>query len=166
METFTVATSAPTGWYHWPSGPSETSSASSHGGARNARIYSRTAATSSLSQDLPVTALRKGSTYDIKGWAKFGTAAGTLKVGVVVTDSTGTTTKFTSSVLSVLGLWVDVSGSVTPTWNGTLTSARFTIESATGTGEIRGDDLSIMERGSSSSTLSVVSGSIRRDLAE
>ena len=166
MEAFTVATSPPTGWYHWPSGAGESSTSSSHGGARNARIYNRTAITSSLSQDLSVTTLRKGSTYDIKGWAKFGTAAGTLKVGLVVTDSTGTTTKFTYNVVTVLNVWTDISGSVTPTWNGTLTSARFTIESAAGTGEIRGDDLSLTERASSGSTLSVVSGSMRRDLAE
>jgi hypothetical protein len=165
METFTVATSPPTGWYQWPSGPGEASTTSSHGGARNARVYNRTAVTSSLSQDLPVTALRKGATYDIKGWAKFGTLAGTLKVGLVVTDSTGTTTKFMYPIITISSIWNDISGSVTPTWNGTLTGARFSIESAAGTGDIRGDDLSITER-SGSGTLSVVSGSLRRDLAE
>ena len=166
METFTVSTSPPTGWYHWPSGPGEASTTSSYAGARNARIYSRTSITSSLSQDLPVTALRKGATYDIKGYAKFGTLAGTLRVGLVVTDSTGTTTKFVYPVLTVTGIWNSIAGSVTPTWNGTLTSARFTIESAAGTGEIRGDNVSLAERADSSSTLSVVSGSVRRDLAE
>jgi Tfp pilus assembly protein PilX len=166
MEAFTVATSPPTGWYQWPSGPGEASTTSSHGGARNARIYSRTAVTSSLSQDLPVTALRKGATYDIKGWAKFATIAGTLRVGLVVTDSTGATTKFTYPIVTVTSIWNDISGSVTPTWSGTLTAARFTIESAAGTGEIRGDDLSLTERSSGGNTNSVISGSMRRDLAE
>lgn len=165
METFTVATSPPTGWYQWPSGPSEASATSSHGGARNVRVYNRTSATSSLSQDLPVSALRSGSTYDIKGWAKFSTVAGTLKVGLVVTDSTGTTTKFTYPVITITSIWNNINGSVTPTWSGTLTSARFTIESAAGTGDIRGDDVSMAEH-SSSGALSLISGSLRRDLAE
>jgi hypothetical protein len=165
MEAFTVATSAPTSWYQWPSGPGEASTTGSYSGLRNARVYNRTAITSSLSQDLPVTALRKGATYDIKGWAKFATIAGTLKVGVVVTDSTGTTTKFTYPVVTVTSIWNSINGSVTPTWTGTLTSARFTIESAAGIGDIRGDDLSFTER-SGSGTNSVLSGSMRRELAE
>jgi hypothetical protein len=164
MESYTASSQPPTRWYHYPTGPVETTASSPHGGARLARVYNRGDNTAGLSQDLPVTAIRKGATYDVSAWVKYATF-GTVRAGLVLTDSTGTTTKFMVSKTILLSSWAQASGSVTPTWNGTLTSARFSIESANGATEIKADDVSLTEQ-RGSATLSIISGTVRRDLAD
>ena len=115
----------------------------SHGGTASLlHTYGRTATWNGPSQDL-TSKLSNGKSYATTVWMRTQTGSPTGKVTLAITAN-GTTNYLTLAQGTVNSAgWTQLTGTTTVSWSGTLTSARFYVETAAGTDNFYVDDTSM-----------------------
>jgi hypothetical protein len=133
--------SGTSGWSVFGSGTLSVNTSVVHGGARSLLITGRTASWNGISQDM-TSKLTSGRTYTTNVWMRMqsGTATGKVTMAVTAGGSTSYITLATGSVNS--SGWTLLSGTATISWSGTLSNARFYVETTSGTGSFYIDDAS------------------------
>jgi lysophospholipase L1-like esterase len=110
-----------------------------HGGANSLLRTGRTAAWNGPSQDL-TTKLANGRSYTTNVWMRTQSGAPTGKATLALTAN-GTTNYLTLAQGAVNSSgWTLLTGTATVSWSGTLSSARFYVETTTGTDNFYIDD--------------------------
>jgi hypothetical protein len=90
-------------------------------------IKGRANSSATAGQDLPLTSLQSGNTYNLS-MPVFSLSSGTAQaVLTVVSTGGGTQTFSTPPVSTTFGFWGTPSGTVQPTWTGTLTKATVSV---------------------------------------
>ena len=113
-----------------------------HGGTASLLRSGRTATWNGPSQDL-TSKLSNGKSYTTTVWMRTQTGSPTGKVTLAITAN-GTTNYLTLAQGTVNSAgWTQLTGTTTVSWSGTLTSARFYVETAAGTDNFYVDDTSM-----------------------
>ncbi len=134
--------SGTTGWSAFGSGTLAPDTSVVHSGNDSLLISGRTASWNGPSQDLTAK-VTSGKTYTTNVWMRTQTGTPTGKVTLAVTAN-GTTNFITLAQGAVNSSgWTLLSGTTTVSWTGTLTQARFYVETTTGTDNFLIDDASI-----------------------
>jgi Tfp pilus assembly protein PilX len=151
-----------TGWLSWNCSLTAKTTLP-HAGAQCLLISSRGSIDAEAYQ-LVTSSVQNGTTYYVEIWAK--TKAGTEQVTISLKIVTGASTKpFTTTPTTVGTTWTKVSGTLTPTWTGTLTEARcrtFTYPSG-GTSDYYIDDAILVEQGTKP-VLTPIPGTWRQEI--
>jgi hypothetical protein len=133
--------SGTTGWSVFGSGTLASNTSVVHGGARSLSITGRTASWNGPGQDLS-SKVTNGKGYTTNVWMRTqsGTATGKVTLAVTANGSTNYITLAQGAVNS--SGWTQLSGTATVSWSGTLSSARFYVETTSGTASFYIDDAS------------------------
>jgi lysophospholipase L1-like esterase len=136
------AESGSSGWSVFGSGTLTANTSVVHGGATSLLRSSRTASWNGPSQDL-TSRLTNGKSYTTSAWIRTQSGSVTGKLTLALTAN-GTTNYVTlaQGAINSSG-WTQLSGTTTVSWSGTLTSARFYAETASGTDNFYLDDASM-----------------------
>ncbi len=98
-----------------------------HGGAKCLLIAPRYSSDAEAYQ-LVTSTIQSGKTYNVELWAKMNAGGGLgtdrVTISLKITTTTGVQLFITAST-TVSTTWTKVSGTLTPTWTGTLTEARW-----------------------------------------
>ncbi len=132
-----------------------------HGGTTYLYVYNRTYYYGAAIQTLG-TALRNGATYAFDGWVRMDWGTASVRPVFKVTSSGDGTTYFSGNDVTVGTSWTRVQTTITPTWNGTLSSASFYVDTASGTTPFSIDDLKLID--TDEPTLVPVTGTLRREI--
>jgi len=134
--------SGTSGWSVFGSGTIATSNSVVHGGAASLLRSGRTASWNGPSEDV-TSALINGKSYTASVWMRTQSGAPTGRVTLALTAN-GTTSFVTlaSAAVNSSG-WTLLTGTTTVSWTGTLTLARFYVETAAGTDNFFVDDASM-----------------------
>ena len=134
--------SGTTGWSAFGSGTLAANTSVVHGGTRSLLLTGRTAAWNGPSQNL-ASRLTNGRSYTARVWMRTQSGAPTGKVTLALTAN-GTTTylNLAQGAVNSSG-WTLLTGTRTVSWNGTLSLARFYVETAAGTDSFFIDDASM-----------------------
>jgi arabinoxylan arabinofuranohydrolase len=109
-----------------------------HGGLDSLKISWRTAAWNGPSQAL--TGLVKGQSYTVRVWVRSQTGTPVAKATIKLTaGATSTYLVLAQAAVNPSG-WTLLTGTGIASWIGTLTSARFYVETAAGTDNFTIDD--------------------------
>lgn len=163
MEAGALSTTAPSGWFHYPAGPAEWTTIGGRSGAGYCgRVYDRVAATSGLCQYLPLSRIKNGTSYRVEAYVKY-PVNGTIYLRFYFTgDGSTSTTSIGRSVSA--NIWTRITGTVSaPSWSTPILSARMSVESSSGTSEIRVDD-AVFAEAQPKQVFSIVSGSMRQEM--
>jgi non-reducing end alpha-L-arabinofuranosidase len=134
--------SGTSGWSVFGSGALTPSTSVVHSGAESLLITGRTASWNGPSQDL-TSRLTNGKSYTTNVWMRTQSGAPTGKVTLQVTAN-GTTSFITLAQGAVNSSgWTLLTGTTTVSWSGTLSSARFYVETTSGTDSFFVDDASM-----------------------
>jgi hypothetical protein len=133
--------SGTTGWSVFGSGTLSANTSVVHGGTRSLLITGRTASWNGPSQSM-TSKLTNGKSYTTNVWMRMqsGTATGKVTLAVTANGSTNYVALAQGAVNS--SGWTLLSGTVTVSWSGTLSNARFYAETTSGTGSFYIDDAS------------------------
>ena len=133
--------SGTTGWAVFGAGSISSATSPVHGGARSLLHSGRTASWNGPSQT--VTSLVSGQTYSTSVWVRTQSGTPTARVTLAVTAN-GTTSYIglASATVNSSG-WTLLSGSANVSWTGTLSNARWYVETAAGTDGLYIDDASL-----------------------
>ena len=131
-----------TGWSAFGGGTIAVNTSVVHGGTNSLLRSGRTASWNGPSEDV-TSRLTNGRSFTASVWMRTQTGAPTGKVTLAVTAN-GTTSylAFAQGAVNSSG-WTLLTGSRTVSWTGTLTSARFYVETAAGTDNFYIDDASL-----------------------
>ena len=134
--------SGTTGWSAFGSGTLAANTSVVHGGTRSLLLTGRTAAWNGPSQNL-ASRLTNGRSYTARVWMRTQSGAPTGKVTLALTAN-GTTTylNLAQGAVNSSG-WTLLTGTRTVSWNGTLSLARFYVETTAGTDSFFIDDASM-----------------------
>ena len=134
--------SGTSGWSAFGGGTIATNTSVVHGGANSLLRSGRTASWNGPSQDL-TSKLTNGKSYATSVWMRTQSGSPTGKVTLAVTAN-GTTSYMTlaQGVVNSSG-WTQLIGTRTVSWSGTLSSARFYVETTSGTDSFFIDDASM-----------------------
>ncbi|HZN74066.1 MAG TPA: carbohydrate binding domain-containing protein [Micromonosporaceae bacterium] len=134
--------SGTTGWSAFGSGTLAANTSVVHGGTRSLLLTGRTAAWNGPSQNL-ASRLTNGRSYTARVWMRTQSGAPTGKVTLALTAN-GTTTylNLAQGAVNSSG-WTLLTGTRTVSWNGTLSLARFYVETTAGTDSFFIDDTSM-----------------------
>lgn len=134
--------SGTTGWAVFGGGTIAANTGVVHGGANSLLRSGRTASWNGPSQDL-TSRLVNGRSYTTGVWMRAQSGAPTGKVTLALTAN-GTTNYVTlaQGAINSSG-WTLLTGTTTVSWSGTLASARFYVETASGTDSFYIDDASM-----------------------
>ena len=134
--------SGTSGWSVFGSGTLAASTSVVHSGADSLLITGRTASWNGPSQIL-TSQLTNGKSYTTNVWMRTQTGAPTGKVTLMLTAN-GTTNFLTLAQGAVNSSgWTLLTGTTTVSWSGTLSSARFYVETLSGTDSFFIDDASM-----------------------
>jgi lysophospholipase L1-like esterase len=134
--------SGTTGWSVFGGGTLAANTAVVHGGATSLLRSGRTAAWNGPAQDL-TSRLVNGRSYTTSVWMRTQSGAPTAKVTLAVTAN-GTTSYLAFAQGAVnSSAWTLLTGTRTVSWSGTLSSARFYVETTAGTDSFYIDDASM-----------------------
>jgi lysophospholipase L1-like esterase len=134
--------SGTSGWSVFGAGALATSNSVVHGGAASLLRSGRTASWNGPSQDL-TSRVTNGKSYTTSVWMRTQTASATGKVTLAVTAN-GTTSFVTLAQGAVNSSgWALLTGTATVSWSGTLSLARFYVETTSGTDSFFIDDASM-----------------------
>jgi len=134
--------SGTTGWSVFGAGSVATSNSTVHSGAASLSRTGRTASWNGPSQDL-TSKLTNGKSYTTSVWMRTQSGTPTGKVTLALTAN-GTTTFLTLAQGAVNSSgWTQLTGTTTVSWSGTLTGARFYVETTAGTDSFFIDDASM-----------------------
>jgi xylan 1,4-beta-xylosidase len=131
-----------TGWSVFGTGTLASNTGVVHGGARSLSIGGRTAAWNGIAQDV-TSKLTNGKTYATTVWVRTqsGTPAARATLALTANGSTSFLQLAPATAVSSTA-WTQLSGTATVSWTGTLSSATFYVETATGTDGFYIDDAS------------------------
>ncbi len=130
-----------TGWSVWGAGTVASNTSVVHGGARSLLYTGRTASWNGPSQSA-TSMLANGASFITSVWVRTQSGSPTAKVTLQVVAN-GTTNYLTlaQGVVNASG-WTQLTGTTTVSWSGTLSSARFYVETTAGTDGLYIDDAS------------------------
>jgi hypothetical protein len=130
------------GWSVFGGGTLATNTGVVHGGANSLLRNGRTASWNGPSQDL-TSRLSNGRSYSTTVWMRTqsGSPVGKVTLAVTANGSTNYVT-LAQAAVNASG-WTSVTGTATVSWSGTLSSARFYVETASGTDNFFIDDASM-----------------------
>jgi hypothetical protein len=95
-----------------------------HGGAQCVLLQNRT--TNTARADSTVTGLiENGKTYDVEVWAKTVSGTEQVSIAIVANASVSGVQQFITGSITVGTTWTKVTGTLTPTWTGTLSWAQW-----------------------------------------
>ncbi|MBT8486970.1 MAG: prepilin-type N-terminal cleavage/methylation domain-containing protein [Phycisphaerales bacterium] len=122
-------------------------SGSAHGGLASGRLQSRMTSASDVGQSI-LGKIERNQTYRVSGWAK--TTSGSEGVTIAMhVDATGDASSnvFVTDATTIGSSWTFVSGTLTPSWSGTITGASLRISTwpGGGTKDLFLDDLHLSE---------------------
>ncbi len=134
--------SGTSGWSVFGSGTLSAVTSPVHGGSQALLLTGRTASWNGPSQDL-TSKVTNGKSYATNVWMRLQSGTATGKVTLAVTAN-GTTNyiQLASGAINSTG-WTLLSGTTTVSWSGTLSTARFYVETTSGTPSFYIDDASI-----------------------
>jgi hypothetical protein len=134
--------SGTSGWSVFGSGSLSAVSSPVHGGSQALEITGRTASWNGPSQDL-TSRVTNGRSYTTSVWMRLtsGTATGKVTLAVTANGSTSYIQLASGSVNS--SGWTQLTGTTNVSWSGTLSSARFYMETTSGTPSFYIDDASM-----------------------
>jgi len=134
--------SGTTGWSAFGGGTIAVNTSVVHGGTNSLLRSGRTASWNGPSEDV-TSRLTNGGSFTASVWMRTQSGAPTGKITLAVTAN-GTTNylAFAQGAVNSSG-WTLLTGSRTVSWTGTLTSARFYVETAAGTDNFYIDDASL-----------------------
>ena len=134
--------SGTTGWALFGSGTLSSNTSVVHGGASSLSLTGRTASWNGPSQDM-TSRLTSGRSYTTSVWVRSQSGTPTAKATLSVTAN-GTTNyvQLTPATAVNSNGWTLLSGTATVSWSGTLTGARFYVETTSGTDSLYFDDAS------------------------
>ena len=134
--------SGTSGWSAFGGGTIATNASVVHGGASSLLRSGRTASWNGPSQDV-TSRLTSGRSYATRVWMRTQSGSPTGKVTLALTAN-GTTNYITlaQGVVNSSG-WTQLVGTTTVSWSGTLSSARFYVETTAGTDSFFIDDASM-----------------------
>ena len=133
--------SGTSGWSLFGAGALSANTSVVHGGTDSLLLTGRTASWNSPSQDL-TSKLTNGKSYTTNVWMRTQANSPTGKVTLAVTAN-GTTSYVTLAQGTVNSSgWTLLSGTATVSWSGTLSSAKFYVETTSGTDSFYIDDAS------------------------
>ena len=134
--------SGTSGWSAFGAGAIAATTGTVHGGANALLRSGRTASWNGPSQDL-TSKLTNGKSYTTSVWMRTQNGTPTGKVTLAVTAN-GTTRYITLAQGAVTSSgWTLLTGTTTVSWTGTLSSARFYVETTAGTDSFLIDDASM-----------------------
>jgi hypothetical protein len=134
--------SGTSGWSVFGSGSLAANTSVVHSGADSLQITGRTASWNGPSQDL-TSRVTNGKSYSTNVWMRSLSGSPTGKVTLAVTAN-GTTNFITLAQGAVNSSgWTLLSGTATVSWSGTLSTARFYVETTAGTDSFLIDDASM-----------------------
>ena len=134
--------SGTSGWSAFGSGTLAASTSVVHGGASSLLRTGRTASWHGPSQDL-TSKLASGRSYTTSVWMRTQSGAPTGRVTLALTAN-GTTSYLSLAQGAVNSTgWTLLTGTATVSWSGTLSAARFYVETASGTDNFFIDDTSM-----------------------
>jgi hypothetical protein len=135
------AESGTTGWSVFGSGTLASNTSVVHGGGRSLLITGRTSSWNGISQDV-TSKLTNGRSYTTNVWMRTQSGTPTGKVTMAVTANGSTNyIQLAAGGVNSSG-WTLLSGTATISWSGTLSSARFYVETTSGTDSFYIDDAS------------------------
>jgi acetyl esterase/lipase len=135
--------SGTSGWSVFGAGTLAANVSVVHGGTNSLLRTGRTAAWNGPSQDL-TSRLANGRSYTTRVWMRTQTGSPTGRVTLALTAN-GTTSYLSLAQGTVNSTgWTQLTGTTTVSWSGTLTSARFYVETAAGTDNFYIDDASML----------------------
>jgi hypothetical protein len=126
-----------TGWTVFGSGKLSAAKSVFHGGLSSLKIGNRTAAWNGPSQ--VISGLTSGQSYTVRVWVRSQTGTPTAKATLQLTAGSTTYVSLASAAVNSSG-WTLLSGTATVSWSGTLTSAKFYVETSSGTDNFYIDD--------------------------
>jgi non-reducing end alpha-L-arabinofuranosidase len=131
-----------TGWSVFGSGTLASNTSVVHSGSRSLLLTGRTAAWNSISQSL-TSQLTNGKSYTTNVWIRTQTGTPSAKVTMALTAN-GSTSYITLTPATAVNSsgWTLLSGSATVSWSGTLSNARWYVETVSGTDSFYIDDAS------------------------
>jgi len=134
--------SGTSGWSVFGSGTLAANTSTVHGGAESLQITGRTASWNGPSQDLTAK-VTNGKSYTTNVWMRSLSGSPTGKVTLAVTAN-GTTNyiALAQGAVNTSG-WTLLSGTTTVSWTGSLSTARFYVETTSGTDGFLIDDASM-----------------------
>jgi non-reducing end alpha-L-arabinofuranosidase len=134
--------SGTSGWSAFGAGAIATNTGTVHGGAAALLRTGRTAAWNGPSQDL-TSRLTNGKNYTTNVWMRTqsGTPTGKVTLALTVNGTTNFVTLAQGAVNS--SGWTLLTGTTTVSWSGTLSAARFYVETTAGTDNFLIDDASM-----------------------
>jgi lysophospholipase L1-like esterase len=134
--------SGTSGWSTFGSGTLSADTSVVHGGSDSLLLTGRTAAWNGPSQDL-TSKVTNGKSYTTTVWMRTqgGTSTGRATLAVTANGTTNFITLAQNAVNS--SGWTLLTGTTTLSWTGTLSSARFYVETSAGTDNLLIDDASI-----------------------
>lgn len=106
--------------------------------------------------------IREGRTYYLEVYLRGSKIVNDNRVGIIFTTSTGIYGTYFDVSWSGFD-WEQVSGTITPTWSGTLIAAHWKVDTPSGSDDFALDDAVLIE-GGSRYNLAIVSGSWRREV--
>jgi lysophospholipase L1-like esterase len=134
--------SGTSGWSAFGGGSIAVNTSVVHGGAGSLLRSGRTASWNGPSQDL-TSKLTNGRSYTINVWMRMQTGALTGKVTLALTANGTTTYRAVAQGAVSSSGWTLLTGTTTVSWSGTLSSARFYVETTSGTNSFYVDDASM-----------------------
>ena len=134
--------SGTSGWSVFGSGTLAANTSTVHGGAESLQITGRTASWNGPSQDLTAK-VTNGKSYTTNVWMRSLSGSPTGKVTLAVTAN-GTTNyiALAQGAVNTSG-WTLLTGTTTVSWSGSLSTARFYVETTSGTDGFLIDDASM-----------------------
>ncbi|HLZ58427.1 MAG TPA: arabinofuranosidase catalytic domain-containing protein [Ktedonosporobacter sp.] len=131
-----------TGWSVFGSGTLTSNTSVVHSGTRSLLLTGRTASWNGISQNL-TSQLTNGKSYTTNVWVRTQTGTPSAKVTLAVTAN-GSTSYITLAPPTAVNSsgWVLLSGTTTVSWSGTLSNARWYVETTSGTDSFYIDDAS------------------------
>lgn len=108
--------------------------------------------------------IKNGQALDTSVWAQAGAGTIPIEISIELEDSIGGVNKVNGPSAVVGPVWTQVSGSITPTWAGTLSKAVFRVHTASGTDDFRVDDVVLVSQGQNIAPMAVLPETWRLEL--
>lgn len=108
--------------------------------------------------------LQNGQVYLVSVWARAQTGTASVQLTLGLQDSVNGATDIVGPGALVGTTWTQVSGTITPTWAGTLTRAMFAVHTTTGTDSFDIDDVVFVPQGTNPAPMAVLPETWRLEL--
>jgi len=155
--------SGTSGWQSWNC-TLVTDTSGPHSGTTRVLLFNRGASNAQGYQNVAST-IQNGETYYVEVWAQSDGSSEDIRISLKTIGSSSGTRTFATPAVSVDGSWTLVSGTLTPTWTGTLTEARWRVFSPSGGSRDFFIDDTVMRVDSDPTELELVPGSWRREVS-